>query len=147
MRISRHQMFMEIAHVIAKRSTCARGSVGAIIVHDRNIIATGYNGPAPGEPHCTGKTCADPPVGCKRSIHAEINAVAKIPSFHRDNLIAYITDSPCPHCLKRMIDAGVRVVVFTNLYRINEHLKETPIGVYRMTPSGYIIDFKTGELE
>ena len=78
MRISRDQMFMDIAEVIAKRSTCLRNNVGAVIVESHNIVAIGYNGPASGCEHCTISTCLG--KGCSRSIHAEENAINRLNS-------------------------------------------------------------------
>jgi dCMP deaminase len=147
MRISRHQAFMEIAGVFAKRSTCFRGNVGAIIVSDRNIVSAGYNGPPSGEPHCTGKHCADHTLGCHRSIHAERNAIQRLPlDIPRGRLSIYITDSPCVDCTDLMLGFGIADIYFDRLYRVNEHLKRAYVNVYRVTPSGYLIDFKTGEL-
>lgn len=148
MRISRHLMFMEIAHVVKKRATCFRLNVGAVIVHNKSIVAIGYNGPPAGEPHCTGKDCTPPGSGCVRALHAEVNALKRLPLDLRGEwlLDLYVTDSPCSHCLEIIERHAIRAVYFSNLYRINEHLKTTSIDVYQVMSNGVIIDFKTGEI-
>ncbi len=150
MRISRCQAFMEVAQTFAKRSTCFRGGVGAVVVADRSIVAIGYNGPPAGEPHCTGKNCAPPGQGCQRSLHAEFNALQRIPaSVLGTPLDVYVTDSPCAHCYELLSDPKyhIRAIYFANLYRINQHLLDSPtLSLFRLTPSGYVIDYRTREL-
>lgn len=158
MRISRPQMFFEIAQVVAKRSTCFRLNVGCVITCENNIVSFGYNGPAPGEPHCTGKNC--PTEGrCTRAWHAERNALRRLPtavlSKPKD---VFITDSPCEDCWNEIIQPSYAIenVYFGQLYRINEHLLAPyykpwenlakAIKLYRITPSGYLINYRTGEL-
>jgi dCMP deaminase len=153
-RISRQQLFMEIAHTVAKRSTCMRLSVGCVLVSNKNIVAIGYNGPPEGEPHCTGRNCSAPGQGCSRSVHAEINAFKKLE--HRmlfdplepPPIDVYTTDSPCPHCFKLITEPQWNVVniYFTTLYRINSHLMHPSINIYQITTSGYTIDHQSGEL-
>lgn len=152
-RISRHQMFMQIAEVASRRSTCFRRNVGAVIVANKNIISIGYNGPASGEPHCTGNGCADPTRGCQRAIHAEINALDRARDdrvFKTSQLWSmYCTESPCDDCARAIVDSPVAEVFFLNQYRLVEGLNKLLLGgvmVWRMTPSGYIINYRTGEL-
>lgn len=142
---------MEMAHTVAKRSTCMRLSVGCIVVSDKNIVAFGYNGPPAGEPHCTGQTCCPPGKGCVRSIHAEINAFQKLhgPGLRQHaSMEVYVTDSPCPDCFDLITRPwwGVHAIYFTTLYRINDHLTHPTIRIYQITKSGYIIDYRSGEL-
>jgi dCMP deaminase len=73
--------FMNIARDVAERSTCPRASVGAVIVKDNRILATGYNGALPGEPHCTEVGCLMVNNHCERTIHAETNAVVQAAKF------------------------------------------------------------------
>ena len=75
MRISRDLMFMMMAEAAARRSTCRRLNVGAILTYQNNVVSIGYNGPPPGEPHCYGGDCGVPM--CTRSIHAEFNAIVR----------------------------------------------------------------------
>ncbi len=85
-RLSWDQYFLTITRQVAERSTCARAKVGAVIVRDKNILATGYNGSPAGLPHCIDEGCliykSQTPTGeteenCFRTIHAEINAIAQ----------------------------------------------------------------------
>jgi dCMP deaminase len=151
-RISRHQLYMQIAEVVSRRSTCFRRNVGAVIVEDKNIVSIGYNGPASGEPHCTGNGCAGP-HGCTRAIHAEVNALDRYDPYDGIRttrvLSMYVTESPCAHCALAIVDSPVAEVFFLNQYRLTEGLDILTKGgvmVWRMTPSGYIIDYRTGEL-
>lgn len=75
MRISRDEMFIQIARIVARRGTCNRAQVGAVIVKDSRIISIGYNGSLPGEAHCTDVGCKIVDGHCIRTIHAEANAI------------------------------------------------------------------------
>ena len=149
MRISRHQMFMQMAEVASRRATCFRRSVGAIIVKDKNIVSLGYNGPPAGEPHCTGATCPVEGV-CSRAVHAEANALDRLKSDWSDeNLVMYVTESPCMTCADKIIhDDRIRTVYFLNPYRDPSGVDYLTryIQVFRMTPAGYVIDYKSGVL-
>jgi dCMP deaminase len=128
-RPSWDQYFMMITHQVADRSTCARAKVGAVIVRDKNILATGYNGAPAGLPHCTEVGClvyeSRTPSGeieenCFRTIHAEINAIAqaaKNGASIRDGDI-YITHTPCIHCFKVLINTGIRRILFEKPYKV-----------------------------
>lgn len=151
MRITRPQMFMEIAQVAAKRSTCMRLNVGAIIVQDRTPISFGYNGAPSGAPHCAGNSCPGK-HHCHETVHAEVNAINRLPKS-LDVMTAvldlYVTDSPCESCFAYIHSMGlIRRVFFGNPYRITTHLDNYmgPIGVYRVLPAGYVIDWRTKEL-
>ena len=137
---------MEIAQAVAKRSTCMRLNVGAVIVQDRSIISIGYNGAPAGDPHCTQETC-NAQTSCQRTIHAEDNALRHMPDGEYQNLDIYVTDSPCVHCLAKIQMIGAfRRIFFHTPYRINEHLLDCGLEVYRVLPSGYVIDWNTKEL-
>lgn len=150
MRITREQMFMEMAATAARRSTCFRANVGAIVTHENNVVAIGYNGPPSGEPHCTGHTCPGAQTGCTRAIHAEINAIQRIPRVVKAPLSLYLTHSPCYDCAKRIIATQViGHVYFRDLYRLNDHLIlliHSEIPVTQLMPSGFAIDWLTREL-
>lgn len=121
-RLSRDAYFVELANVIAKRSTCLRRHVGALLVLDGNIISTGYNGPPVGIEHCI--TCARDgiPSGQRselcRAAHAEQNAI-NFAAKH-GNAVAgstmYTTHYPCSWCAKSILNAGVIEVVFVHDY-------------------------------
>lgn len=150
MRSTRPQMFLEIAQAVAKRSTCMRLNVGAVLVQDRSIVSIGYNGAPSGEPHCTQETC-NSQTSCKRTIHAEDNALRHLPTlnYHDDGpLDLYVTDSPCVDCFRKIQEAEVvRRIFFGTPYRITDHLDHSlEVFVYRVLPSGYVIDWNTKEL-
>lgn len=149
-RISRHLCFMQCAEAMARRSTCFRRNVGAVITVDNRIISCGYNGSSPGEPHCIGKGCAGA-SGCTRAVHAEINVLEYVPS--NDMLkpkVMYVTESPCPDCARAIVkDGTVKAVYYLNQYRLIEGceiLIEARLPLYRMTPAGHVVDYLTNEL-
>lgn len=118
-RASWDEYFMNIARVVATRSTCPRKFVGSVIVRDRTILSTGYNGSIRGTPHCdeVGHMMED--GHCVRTIHAEINAI--IQAAKNGTAIAgaaiYVTASPCWNCFKAIANAGIGRVVFGEFYR------------------------------
>ena len=125
-----HQYFMTITRQVAERSTCQRAKVGAVIVRDKNILATGYNGAPAGMPHCTDVGCliyeSKTPNGeteenCFRTIHAEMNAIAqaaKNGSSIKDASI-YITHTPCIHCLKVLVNTRIREIYYERPYKVH----------------------------
>lgn len=140
-------MWMEIAHIAAKRATCMRLSVGAIMVKDRNIVSIGYNGSPAGAEHCLGNNCPGK-FKCDRTDHAEANALTRAGS-EAGPFDLYVTDSPCEACFDRIIlDGRIKRIFFSTPYRINDHLAfdADRVAIYRITPSGYIMDWRTREL-
>ena len=129
-RPSWDEYFMTITRQVAERSTCLRAKVGAVIVRDRNILATGYNGSPAGLPHCLDVGCliytSQTPSGeseenCFRTIHAEINAIAqaaKNGAVIRDAAI-YITHTPCIHCFKVLINTGITRICYDREYKLS----------------------------
>lgn len=143
-------MFMDIAHIVAKRATCMRLSVGAVLVANRNIVAIGYNGVPAGHEHCRGNDCPGK-FKCDLTTHAEMNALDHllpgVTLYH--SLDLYVTDSPCAECFHALINSPVERIFFSTPYRITDHLEGNDDwfnGIYRITPSGYIMDWKTKEL-
>lgn len=123
-RISRTELFMSIASLLSKRATCLRGSVGALITQNNRIVSTGYNGPVSGEVECNEKIC-DLSIPCKRSIHAEVNAIyaaAKI-GIPTEGATLYSTTAPCVNCARAIIQAGIIKVVYMNKYTNDDGLK------------------------
>ena len=129
-RPSWDEYFMAITAEVAKRSTCTRAQVGALIVRERSILATGYNGSPTGMPHCLDVGClvyeSHTPDGnieenCFRTIHAEINAIAQ--AARNGASIAgadvYVTHTPCIHCLKVLVNTGVKRVVYAKAYKLD----------------------------
>ena len=148
MRISRPQMYMQFAHVAAQRSTCCRLNVGAVIVYKRSVVSIGYNGPASGEPHCSGNSCPGKSDGCKIAVHAEDNALQHLSPDLDGPMDLYITDSPCSHCFNKIIDDGrIKRIFFQTPYRLTEHFNRIhPIEIYRLQPAGYIMNWFTKEI-
>ena len=119
--------FMEICRVVARRSTCLRRQVGAILVSERRILATGYNGAPRGLEHCADlggcyREQMRVPSGERqelcRALHAEQNAViqAAIHGVKLENVTAYCTTMPCVTCAKMLINADVRRIVYEAVY-------------------------------
>ena len=119
MRASWDRYFMDIAKVVSSRATCDRKHVGAVIVRDRNILATGYNGSIRGMPHCTEVGHMMENDHCVATIHAEANAIiqAAKSGVVIDAGTVYVTASPCWTCFKQIANAGIRRVVYGEFYR------------------------------
>ena len=113
------EYFLNIAKAVATRSTCPRASVGAVIVHDRRIISTGYNGALEKLPHCTDAGCLVVDGHCQRAIHAETNAVAQAARYGLpvNGATLYFWDSlsrpadSCVKCSQVMDAAGIIHIV------------------------------------
>ncbi|OPX84370.1 MAG: tRNA-specific adenosine deaminase [Pelotomaculum sp. PtaB.Bin104] len=120
------QYFMDITRVVANRSTCLRRQVGALIVKDRRILASGYNGAPVGLRHCLDTGCLREQQGVPsgerhelcRGLHAEQNAVvqAAVYGIAIKDAVCYVTHQPCLLCAKILINAGVWKVVFQGSY-------------------------------
>ena len=142
MRPSWDKYFMDIATLVASRSTCLRRKVGACVVRDRRILSTGYNGAPSGITHCEDIGCLRErlkvPSGERhelcRGLHAEQNAIiqaAKI-GVSLENAVIYITNHPCFICAKMIINSGIKKVVYRDGYPDKEamqFLKESGIKV------------------
>ncbi len=113
------EYFLKLAMLASERSTCPRMHCGCVLVRDRYVLATGYNGSLPGAPHCTEVGCLLVDNHCVRTNHAEINALAQA-SRHGVSVAsaaAYVTNLPCTACAKALIAAGVgKVVVFSDYH-------------------------------
>ncbi len=111
--------FMRIAREVAGRSTCDRKHVGAVIVREKTILSTGYNGSIAGMPHCDEVGHIMENGHCVATIHAESNAILQ--AAKNGVMIAgaaiYVTASPCWNCFKMIANAGVRRVVYGEFYR------------------------------
>lgn len=117
-RPSWDEYFMQIAHVVAGRATCPRRSVGAVIVLDKRILTTGYNGAPHGLAHCTEAGCHMVAGHCIRALHAEQNAIlqAALNGVSTRGATVYVTCQPCNHCAKMIINAGIKRVIFEGDY-------------------------------
>ena len=118
-RLPWDEYFMSIAQVVASRSTCDRKHVGAVIVRDRTILSTGYNGSIRGMPHCdeTGHLMEND--HCVATIHAEANSLVQAArnGVNINGASIYITASPCWSCFKLIANAGIQAVYFGEFYR------------------------------
>ncbi|MCZ6794493.1 MAG: dCMP deaminase family protein [Planctomycetota bacterium] len=113
------EYFMRIAVEVAGRSTCDRKHVGAVIVRDRNILSTGYNGSIAGMPHCDDVGHLMEGGHCIATIHAEANAIIQAAKngVMINGASIYTTASPCWNCFKIVVNAGMRRIFFGELYR------------------------------
>jgi dCMP deaminase len=125
-RPSWDEYFMDIARLVARRSTCLRRQVGAVMVKEKNILATGYNGTPSGITHCAETGCLreqmNVPSGERhelcRGLHAEQNAIIQA-ARHGVNIAGatlYCTNSPCIICTKMLINAGIQQVIYVEGY-------------------------------
>ena len=110
--------FMQITFQVAKRSTCPRAAVGAVIVRDKRILTTGYNGAPTGLPHCTEAGCLMVNGHCVRTLHAEQNAIIQgaLHGVDVSGSTVYVTHQPCLVCAKMIINAGIERVVYGGQY-------------------------------
>ena len=126
LRPSWPEYFMAITHMVAKRSTCLRRSVGAILVKDKRILATGYNGAPAGLRHCVEIGClrddTSVPSGTRhelcRGLHAEQNVIIQA-AYHGitiNGAILYCTNKPCVICSKMIINAGITRIYYEEGY-------------------------------
>jgi len=113
------QYFMQIAREVATRSTRDRKHVGAVIVRDKNILATGYNGSIRGLGHCDEEGHMLEDGHCVRTIHAEANAVIQAAKngARIEGASIYVTASPCWGCFKMIANAGLTKIVYGEFYR------------------------------
>ncbi|MBD3188611.1 cytidine deaminase [Candidatus Bathyarchaeota archaeon] len=134
-RISKDDYFMEIAHIVAKRSTCVRRKVGAVLVKDNHIISTGYNGAPSGMKHCTPETCLrniyKVPSGERhelcRGVHAEVNCIIQAATHGtaiQGKTTLYTTTFPCMSCLKLLLNAKIRRIMYAGDYKMDNAMKQ-----------------------
>lgn len=118
-RASWDEYFMAIGRVVAARSTCDRKHVGAVIVRDRIILATGYNGSIRGLAHCDDEGHMMEEGHCVRTVHAEANSIVQAArtGVRIDGADIYVTASPCFGCFKLIANAGLSRIVFAEFYR------------------------------
>jgi len=111
--------FMNIAQVVASRSTCPRKFVGAVVVRDKTILSTGYNGSIRSMPHCTEVGHMMESGHCVATIHAEANAIIQAAKngVSIDGSAIYVTASPCWNCFKMIANGGIRRIVYGEFYR------------------------------
>ena len=145
-RPSWEEYFMEIASLVSTRATCLRRKVGAIIVKDRHILSTGYNGPPKGTPHCDEiggcmreklKVPSGERMELSRAVHAEQNAIiqaAKL-GINIEGSDMYVTNQPCFICAKMIINAGIKKIYIKEGYpdkSAEEILKEAGVELIQL---------------
>jgi dCMP deaminase len=142
--------FMQIAHLVATRATCQRRAVGAVIVRDRRILATGYNGSPRGLEHCPDEGPGhDWPRGCMRAghciraLHAEQNALlqAAMIGIPCQGAGIYVTCQPCNTCAKMIINAGITRVIYEGHYP-----DDFAVELFRESATD-VMRFRAGSLE
>ncbi|NVM35121.1 MAG: dCMP deaminase family protein [Candidatus Lokiarchaeota archaeon] len=131
-RILKDTYFMKIAEVVSMRSSCIKRNVGAVLVKDNHILSTGYNGAPSGLPHCTPDICVrkhlkpgDNPELC-RGVHAEINCIIQA-ALHgtaiEGETSLYTTTFPCMSCLKLIINAKIKRLIYKEGYNMENIVK------------------------
>ncbi len=115
--------FMKIAYAVSERSTCDRAFVGSVLVLEKRILTTGFNGSPAGQPHCDeiGHLLVD--GHCVSTIHAETNAIiqAALHGVSTRGATCYVTHFPCINCTKALINAGIVRLVYNIAYRMDEN--------------------------
>lgn len=113
------EYFLKLAMLASERATCPRMHCGCVLVKDKNVITTGYNGSIPGDDHCEDVGCLVVDNHCVRTVHAEMNALVQAARRGHavDGATAYITNMPCTTCAKALVTAGIkRVVIFADFH-------------------------------
>lgn len=139
-RKSWDEYFMELAFTVSERATCPRRHVGAILVKNKKLMGTGYNGSPSGVPDCYEQGCLiehyhedeREKERCIRSIHAEVNLILFTDQSDREGATIFVTDSPCYSCAKMLSNSGIKEVVFERIYekdheRVSQLFKDTHI--------------------
>ena len=148
-RPSWHEYFTDITRMVATRSTCRRRKVGAILVKNKRILATGYNGAPSGVPHCLDVGCLREQMGIPsgerhelcRGLHAEQNAILQA-AYHGVSIEGadlYCTNLPCIICSKMLINAGIRRVYYLEGYADDlsrEMLDQAGVDLVSLTADG-----------
>ena len=124
-RMSRDELYMTMAALISRRTTCIRGqNSGAVVVVDNRVVSMGYAGSPPGMPHCTDVGCTMVNGGCVATLHSEANAIgwAARTGIALSGGTIYTLLAPCLSCAKLIIISGIVEVVYMNKYRKKEGL-------------------------
>ncbi|HZW67671.1 MAG TPA: ComE operon protein 2 [Pseudogracilibacillus sp.] len=145
-RINWQQYFLAQAKVVSLRSTCTRLEVGAILVRNNRIIASGYNGSVDDSSHCIDEGCLVVNNHCVRTVHAEMNALIQCARFGvaTENTQLYVTHFPCLQCAKHIVQAGIEKIYYEADYRndkIAEQLfKEANIDVQKVPLTKVVVE-------
>ena len=125
-RVDWHTYFMNIARQVSSRSTCPRKHVGAVIVRDKTILSTGYNGSIRGMPHCDDVGHLMEGGHCVGTVHAEANAIIQAAKngVRIDSAELYTTASPCWSCFKLIANAGIRKIFYGEFHNLAGRAQE-----------------------
>lgn len=120
------QYFMKLAISVAQRSTCERATVGSVLVRDKRIIATGYNGSVLGEPHCDDAGHLMDNGHCIRTVHSELNAILQCAAngVRTKGAALFVTHFPCLNCTKALIQAGIVAISYCYDYHNDAYALE-----------------------
>jgi len=126
-RVSWKDYFMNIAREVATRSTCERKHVGSVIVREKTILSTGYNGSIKGLPHCDEAGCEMVDGHCVRTTHAEANAIVQAArnGVQINQSEIFVTASPCYDCFKLIANAGIKIIYYDEFYRDKRIIKKS----------------------
>lgn len=140
------EYFLKLAMLASERATCPRMHCGCVFVKNNHVLATGYNGSIPGQPHCEDVGCLVENDHCIRTNHAEMNALVQAAN-QGDNIegaTAYITNMSCTNCAKALISAGIkRVVVFSDFHdtRATEFYSGSGVKIDKLPMPSKTIDY------
>ncbi|MBU2491210.1 MAG: dCMP deaminase [Bacteroidetes bacterium] len=145
-RPSWDEYFLKVAMLVSERATCPRMHCGCVLVKDKQILSTGYNGSIPGDVHCEDHGCYIVDNHCIRTIHAEMNAILQCSShgISTQGATAYITNMPCTNCAKSLVTAGIKeIVVFSDYHatQAEEFLSIGGVKITRLPMPGNKIDY------
>jgi len=113
------EYFLKLAMLASERATCPRMHCGCVLVKNKDVVSTGYNGSIPGDEHCEDVGCLIVDNHCVRTVHAEMNALVQAAKRGHsiEGATAYVTNTPCTTCAKALIAAGIkRVVIFSDFH-------------------------------
>lgn len=136
-RPSWDEYFLKVAMLVSERATCPRMHCGCVLVRDKQILSTGYNGSIPGDDHCEDAGCMIVDNHCVRTIHAEMNAILQCSShgISTQGATAYITNMPCTNCSKALITAGIKEIVIFSDYHdtlAEEFFRKAKVNIKRL---------------
>jgi len=140
------EYFLKMAMLVSERATCPRMHVGCVLVKDKQILSTGYNGSLPNQEHCHEVGCMIEDNHCIRTIHAEMNALLQCAAHGTttQGATAYVTNLPCTNCTKVLISAGIKeVVVFSDYHntKADEFFADCNVTIKRMKMPESLIDY------
>lgn len=145
-RPSWDEYFLKLAALVSERATCPRMHCGCVLVKDKRILSTGYNGSIPGEEHCEDIGCQIVDDHCIRTIHAEMNAILQcsVHGISAKGSTAYVTNMPCLNCAKALVTAGIeRIVIFSDYHdpHTEDFLKKAKVELARIDIPSFVINY------